>query len=117
MAKLRPALHLALALTLASLTCDFGAVCAMAGMDGCCCPVAAGTPPPCTDVSGDRDMPGAQETPAALDAGERFSAAVLDGVPVAAAPGATASPADARAGLGVPAPATPLYLSHCAFLC
>ena len=117
MARTR-ALHLALVLTLLSLTCDLGAVCALAGIEGeCCCPMKMeGGSSPCMDMSGD-DAPDAHDPEAAIDSGERFSVAVLDVAPspvAAGDPSATAGAARSHAPL---AASTPLFLSHCAFLC
>lgn len=119
MAKSRTFLHLALALTLLSLTCDFGAVCAFAGMEGeCCCPMmmeSGGSP--CTEMSGDGEAPGAPEPEAAIESGERFAAAVLAVALLPTGPDSLSSPQGAApAGAPLAAP-TPLYLSHCAFLC
>ena len=118
MAKYRICLHLALALTLVSLTCDLGAVCALAGMEGqCCCPVKmASGRSPCTDVSGG-DAPARHEPDAAVESGERFAAAVLDGAPLPAASGAPFPAPGVALAPALQAAPTPLFLSHCAFLC
>ncbi len=119
MVKSRTHLHLALAVTLLSLTCDLGAVCAFAGMEGeCCCPMKMeGGSSPCTEMSGNGDPPDAHEPSATIESGERFAAAVLEAAPLLAAPGSlSSSPGTAPAG-ATPAAPTPLYLSHCAFLC
>ena len=71
---------------------------------------------PCMDMTGD-DSPDAHDPEAAIESGERFSAAVLAAAPSPAAngdPSAVTGPAPADAELTAP---TPLYLSHCAFLC
>ena len=119
MARTRTYLHLALAVTLLSLTCDLGAVCAFAGMEGeCCCPVKMeGGSSPCTEMSGDGETPGAHEPEAAIESSERFAAAVLDAAPLLAASGDPSLDAGATSALAPLAAPTPLYLSHCAFLC
>ena len=117
MSKLRAPLHLAVALILLSLTCDIGAVCAAAGMEGeCCCMMADGSTP-CTDMSDGDEAPGAAEPAATIDGGQRFPVAVLAARFAELSPGAAPSGPDGRLRLSVDAAATPLFLSHCAFLC
>ncbi len=115
MANLRPPLHLFLALTLVSLTCGLGALCASMGEDCCCMMEDGGSP--CTEVSGGNDAPATPEPAASIESGDRFSVAIVDALPIGASPGASASAQDGRALQAAPAAPTPLYLSHCAFLC
>ncbi len=112
---LRTSLHLALALTLVSLTCGIGAACAAMG-ETCCCMMEGGASP-CTEVSGGGDMPVGPEPASVLDSGERFSVAIVEASPLGPSSGASASAPDGRASRLAPAAPTPLYLSHCAFLC
>ncbi len=112
---LRTSLHLALVLALTSLTCGIGAACAAMG-ETCCCMMEDGGSP-CTEVSGGGDAPVSPEPASALDSGERFSVAVVDAAPFAAGPGASASLPNGTRRLAAPTAPTPLYLSHCAFLC
>lgn len=118
MARSRTYLHLALAVTLLSLTCDLGAVCAFAGMEGeCCCPMKMeGGSSPCMDMSGD-DRPDAHDPEAAIESSERFSAAVLEAAPSIASCGDPTAVTGISLADAPPAAPTPLYLSHCAFLC
>ena len=115
MDALRLPLHLALALALASLTCGIGAAC-VAMEERCCCMTEDGSSP-CTEMS---DPDGAPVSPApvsTLESGERFSVAIVTASPLAASSGVPASTSgrpDTQASPGAP---TPLYLSHCAFLC
>ncbi len=111
---LRISLHLALVLGLTSLTCGIGAACAAMG-ETCCCMMEDGSSP-CTEVSGGGE-PVSPEPATTLDSGERFSVAVVEATPLATSPGASASLPDGRALEAVPVSGTPLYLSHCAFLC
>ena len=114
MAGFRSFLHVGLALILLSLTCDLGAVCAFAGLGGdCCCPVEAGSH---CDVKGGDDSPFGGSPEAAIDSSERFCVAVLE--PSSAAATVRSSELSGRGSLTRPAASsTPLYLSHCAFLC
>ncbi len=114
MSALRLPFHLALALTLVSLTCGLGALCADMGEE-CCCMTADGSSP-CTEMSGGKDMPVSPDQQATIDSGERFSIAVVDAAPLSS-PGASTPARDSRAPQAAPAASTPLYLSHCAFLC
>ena len=115
MASLRPLLHLALALILTSLTCGLGALCAGMGEE-CCCMMEDGSSP-CTEISDGNDAPVTPEPVSTLESGERFSVAVMDASAAGTALGDSESPRRARAQQAVAAAATPLYLSHCAFLC
>ncbi len=114
---MRTYLHLAMALILLSLTCDIGAVCAMADSGSDCCCQMEGMEAPCTDMSGSDDEPGAPEPAATIDSGERFSLAILDATPGVSAPGVLDPASRGRIGPAFTARSTPLYLSHCAFLC
>ena len=114
MANLRPPLHLALVLSLVSLTCGIGAACAEMG-ETCCCMTADGGSP-CTEMSGGNDAPTDPE-PAALASSERFSVAIVEASPLTASLDASASTLNARFFEATPAESPPLYLSHCAFLC
>ncbi len=107
-------LHLALALSLVSLTCGLGALCADM-VEECCCMVEGSSP--CTEVTGGDDAPVTPEPTSTIASGERFSVAILDASPVGTSPGASASAHNGRASRLPPAAVTPLYLSHCAFLC
>ncbi len=115
MTTLRPLLHLALALSLVSLTCGIGAVCAEMG-ESCCCMTDDGGSP-CTEMSGGRDAPIDPEPAASIESSERFSVAIVDAAPLVARQGATAQTMEGRILGAARAAPTPLYLSHCAFLC
>ena len=115
MASFRPLLHVALALTLTSLTCGLGALCAGMGEE-CCCMMEDGSSP-CTEVSGGNDAPVTPEPASTLGSGERFSVAIVDASPMAASSGDSQSPRIGRDQRATSAAPTPLYLSHCAFLC
>ncbi len=115
MGKLRTSLHVALALLFVSLTCDPGAACALAGMAGSCTEGAPETGAG-GGLSGVAMLPGTFEAGSTAVKGERLAAALLDSEPVGA--GCGLSPAAVLpAPLGELAAPTPLYLSHCAFLC
>ena len=115
METMRPFPYLALTLTLALLTSGLGSACPPAVGEGdCTCP-AEGAPPP-TDVSGDAFF-SAPELAATFESVERSSAAV-------AAASAQSAPAPRPPASSVLPPrtspsaaSTPLYISHCAFLC
>ncbi len=115
MVILRASLHLALALSLVSLTCGLGAFCADMGED-CCCMMENGASP-CTEVSGSGDTPAAPEPEAAIESGERFSVAIIDAGPLATSLAVEAPRGGGRAPRTVATAATALYLSHCALLC
>lgn len=115
METLRTSLHLVLALTLASLTCGISAFCASMG-ESCCC-MTENDGSPCTEMSDSGDAPVSPAPASTIESGERFSIAIVDASPIAASLGGSASSSDrlnAQASLAAP---TPLYLSHCAFLC
>ena len=114
METLRTALHLALALTLTSLTCGLGALCAGMG-DDCCCTMEGGGSP-CQEMSGD-DTPVSPEQEATFASGERFSVAVVEAAPAATGDGVAPALGEARAARAPAAAGAPLFLSHCAFLC
>ena len=113
MAKLRTPFHLALALILLSLTCDVGAVCAAAGMEGECCCITADGSTPCTDMSDGDAAAGAPEPAATVDGG-RFSVAVLAVRVAELSPGDAPSGPDSRLRLAVDS--TPLYTLHSSLL-
>ncbi len=115
MADLRPVLHFALALILTSLTCGVGALCA--GMDEECCCMTEDGSSPCTEVSGGNDAPVTPEPASTLESGERFSVAIVEAAPIGTSAGNSESSRGGRAAQAPAAAATPLYLSHCAFLC
>ncbi len=115
MVIVRTSLHLALALTLVSLTCGLGAACAAMG-ETCCCMMEDGSSP-CTEVSGGGDTPVSPEPASTLETGERFSVAIVDPAPPGTGPEVSASQPDRRALEAALAPGAPLFLSHCAFLC
>ena len=114
MAKLRTSLHLALVLILVSLTCGAGAGCAIAG--GSCGGIVEDSGAPNTGWSGIAIARGVSEPGATAGKGERLTAAVLDAVTAATCSGLSSSSA-APASPAPPAASTPLYLSHCSFLC
>ncbi len=72
---------------------------------------------PCTEVSGGSDSPAPPAPASSIESGERFSVAVVDAAPVGARPGDVEPAGNGRALQAAPAASTPLYLSHCAFLC
>ena len=115
--NVRTFLHLAIALTLLSIACDAGAVCAMAGMGGdCCCPMPdRGTP--CTDVTGGGDVSGASELAAIIDLGQFFAQAVLCATQEILPPRALEPGRGGPLGPTSETRSTPLYLSHCSYLC
>lgn len=113
----RAFLHVALAFILMSLTCDFGTVCAMADDGGDCCCATEGMPTPCTDLSGGDEGPATPDPSGTLLTGDRFSVAILAVAPATSAPAASEPATAGRLGPGRAARETPLYLSHCAFLC
>jgi hypothetical protein len=115
MDSLRTSLHLALALTLTSLTCGLGALCAGMG-ESCCCIVEDGGSP-CQEMSGGHGAPISPEQDATFASGDWFSVAVLEAAPAVTAPDAAAALPMARSARVPAAAATPLFLSHCAFLC
>ena len=117
MMNARAYLHLAMALILMSLTCDVGAVCAMASSDEECCCSSEGMSSPCTDMSGDEDAPSGPESAATVGSGERFSQAILAPAPGISPPGAPRPTLSGRIDLAAANRTTPLYLSHCSFLC
>ena len=112
MAKLRTALYLALALLFVSLACDPGAVCGLAGSSAEKTPEAGAG----GGLSGVGMQPGVFEATGLSAKGERFAAALLDAAAARTADGLSPSSAP-PAPLRQRAAATPLYLSHCAFLC
>lgn len=114
MDAVRAFLHLALALILTSLTCGIGAACA--SMDERCCCMMEDGASPCTEMSGGSDAPVSPAPASTIESSDRFSVAVVEASP-AAGLGATASDSDASASPAPDAAPTPLYLSHCAFLC
>ncbi|MCP3959458.1 MAG: hypothetical protein GY719_16535 [bacterium] len=116
MVKTRSSLHVALALFLVSLTCDLGAACALAEMEGSCCCEQMGAESPCMELSGGDGPSGAPEQ-AAIESGQRFSVAVLDAPLPSPSPDAVSPRFGDSASLEPAAAGTPLYLSHCAFLC
>ena len=115
MATLRLPLHVALAFALASLTCGIGAACAAMG-ERCCCMTEDGSSP-CTEMSDRDDAPVSPAPVSALESGERFSVAIVTASPLAASSSVSASISCLPDTQAAPGASTPLYLSHCAFLC
>ncbi len=111
---LRASLHLALALTLTSLTCGLGAFCASMG-ESCCCVTEDGGSP-CQEMSGD-DAPMSPEQDATLASGERSPVAVVEAAPGSTGDGTANAPRRVGGSQAPAAAPTPLFLSHCAFLC
>ncbi len=106
---------LALALSLAALTCGLGGTWTLADVGSSPAPVDAA---PVADFSGDFGVPESPELAAAPATGERATASLAGAAPITEhrvelpALGALRPQPVAMA-----ATSTPLYLSHCAFLC
>ncbi len=71
----------------------------------------------CTEMSDTGDAPISPEPASTVESGDRFSVAIVGASPLAASPGASAPTSDGLGAQASPAVPTPLYLSHCAFLC
>ena len=117
MAKQRIAPFLALAFLFVSPLCDAGSGCAVAaGVGGAYWKAVPAEGAAAGGMSGPALRPGGSEPAATIGKGERLQAADLAGSEARFAGGfspATGAPAAAAPN----AAPTPLYLSHCAFLC